>query len=406
MPQSDSTTPETTEGTKTEGMSRRGFLKLSGTAVAGFVIAKVAIARLESVIGPDKASAETVNNIPVGALKLDKAAASEPVAEVPVVWLQAGACTGCAVTVLNTLSPRIQDVLVDKIVPGQHVSLRFHPVVMAAEGKKAMESLDKTVAAGGFVLVVEGGVSTKDNGIYCMVGEDENGNGITMLEHVKQAGSKAMAVIALGTCSAYGGIPAARPNPTGIKTVSEIFDSTGISTPVINVPGCPPNPDWFIGTLFQVLTQGLGSVKVDGHKRPLSYYGSKIHDNCPRRGYFDSGKFALKPGDPHCLYNLGCKGPVTSSDCPIRLWNSGTNWCIGCGHPCVGCVEPSFPDDMGAIFDKASGVKTAGINDAVQWAGIGLGAAALAGVGAHLLGTAASGRLKKDGGEHEEKPKE
>ena len=362
-----------------KGVSRRSFLKVSGGAAVGLWLA-------------------TVVDLP----KLvtgDVRAAAAAVAEIPVIWLQSGSCTGCSVSFLNTLNPRAQDVLVPEVIPGKHVSLRFHPTIMAAEGEKAMEALHDTVEAGGFILVAEGGFSTKDNGVYCVVGEDESGAGITALTHLKEAGAKAMAVISLGTCSAYGGIPAGKPNPTGVKKVTDIFESECIATPVINIPGCPPHPDWFVGTVVQVLTQGLASVEVDEHKRPKAFFSEKIHDNCPRRAYFDRGKFALKPSDPYCLYELGCKGPITSSDCPIRLWNSGTNWCIGCGHPCIGCVEPGFPDEVGAVFERASGVKTAGMHDTVELIGLGLGAAAVAGVGAHLVGSAVAGRLKNGGGE-------
>ncbi len=361
------------------GMSRRRFMQLSGGAMVGLLVARFAGGG-------------------VGPLGARQAMAQAETVEIPVVWLQSGGCTGCSVSFLNTLNPRPQDVLVSEVVPGMHVSLRFHPTVMAAEGEEAMAALNETVEAGGFVLVAEGGFATKDNGIYCQIGETHDGQGITALEHLKTAGRQAMAIINIGTCSAYGGIPAAKPNPTGIKPVGEIMKDEGIATPMINVPGCPPHPDWFVGTVVQVLTLGLEATAadLDEHGRPKAFYGQRIHDNCPRRGYFDAGKFAIKPSDPYCLYELGCKGPVTFSDCPVRLWNSGTNWCVGCGHPCIGCCEPSFPDDMGAVFDKATALKSEGANEAVRWAGIGLGAAAVAGVGAHLLGSAATGRLKEE----------
>ncbi|MDY6833693.1 MAG: hydrogenase small subunit [Chloroflexota bacterium] len=366
-----------TSKSRPRSVSRRNFLKLSGGAAAGLWLA-------------------TVVDLPKLVAADGKTTAAQ-VAEIPVIWLAAGSCTGCSVSFLNTRNPRVQEVIVPEVVPGTHVSLRFHATIMAGEGEKAMEALHDTVAAGGFLLVAEGGFSTKDSGVYCVIGEDESGTGITALTHLKEAGAKAMAVISLGTCSAYGGVPAAEPNPTGIEMVTDIFEQEGITTPVINIPGCPPHPDWFVGTIVQILTRGLDSVEVDEHKRPKTYYGAKIHDNCPRRGYFDRGKFALIPSDPYCLYELGCKGPVTSSDCPIRLWNSGTNWCIGCGHPCIGCVEPGFPDEVGAVFERASGMKSSGLHDVVELVGLGLGAAAVAGIGAHLVGSAAAGRLKKGG---------
>ncbi len=276
------------------------------------------------------------------------------VAEIPVIWLQGGSCTGCSVSVLNSLSTKIQDVLVSQVIPGKHVSLRFHPTVMAAAGDLAMKAMEDTAKKkGGYVLVVEGAISTKDSGIYCEIGE-KNGHGITVLEHLTTLGRDAMAVLALGTCTAYGGIPAAVPNFTGSKGVKAVFDENGIQTPVINLPGCPTHPDWFVGTVASVLIGGLGSVEVDDIGRPTAFYGKLIHDNCPRRGYFDAGQFAKKYSEPYCLFELGCKGPVTHADCPIRLWNSGTNWCVGSNSPCIGCCEPGFPDEVSPLKQVAA----------------------------------------------------
>ena len=268
------------------------------------------------------------------------------VAEVPLLWLQGGGCTGCSVTVLNSLSPKIQEILVNPVVPGKHVSLRYHPTVMAASGDLAIKAIEDTAKnKGGYVLIVEGAIPTKENGIYCEIGE-KDGHGITMLESLTTLGASAMAVIALGTCSSFGGIPAAAPNTTDSKGVQAVFKDHGVGTPVINLPGCPPHPDWFVGTVVSVLIGGLDSVQVDDMGRPTAFYEKLIHDNCPRRGHFDTGKFAKKYSEPYCLFELGCKGPVTHADCPVRLWNSGTNWCVGSNSPCIGCSEPGFPDSV------------------------------------------------------------
>jgi hydrogenase small subunit len=302
-------------------LSRRDFLKLSAGSTAALGLLLFRFPNFERVF-----------------------AAS--VAELPVVWIQGAGCTGCSVSVLNSLSPKIQDVLVNQVIPGKHVSLRVHPTVMAAQGDAVLQAMEDTAKMkGGYVLVVEGAISTKDNGIYCEFGE-RNGHGITILEHLTTLGTDAMAVIAIGACSTFGGIPAAEPNVTGCKGVQAIFTEKGIRTPVINLPGCPPHPDWFVGTVASVLIGGLGSVEVDDIGRPTAFYGKLIHDNCPRRGYFDEGKFAKQYSEPYCLFELGCKGPVTHADCPVRLWNSGTNWCVGSNSPCIGCCEPSFPDGV------------------------------------------------------------
>ena len=180
-------------------------------------------------------------------------------------------------------------------------------------------------------------------GEYCSLGE-RNGALVPIADRAAELGSDALAVIALGTCAAYGGIAAAAPNASQSVSVPELFRSKGINTPLINVPGCPPHPDWFMGTVASVLLMGLPkSEDVDEFGRLKSFYGSLIHENCQRRAYYDEKKFAKKLSDEGCLYELGCKGPLTHADCPNRLWNGGANWCVGCGGMCIGCTQPRLP---------------------------------------------------------------
>jgi hydrogenase small subunit len=313
-----------------QGISRRDFLKLSAGSTAALGLFFLGFPRSSTV----RASPET------------------PTTEVPLIWLAMGACTGCTVSVLNTLSPRIQNILLDEAVPGKHISLRYHATVMAAEGSKAVRALkDIALSRGSYILVVEGALATRDGGIYCQTGED-NGQGIIGREQAISLGKDAAAVLAVGTCAAFGGIPAAAPNPTGCVGVQQLFRDNGIRTPVINISGCPPHPDWFTGTVASILFGGLESVKLDALNRPVDYYGLRIHDNCPRQGYFNLGIFSKKFSDSYCMYQLGCKGPVTYADCPKRLWNSGTNWCIGANSICIGCVNPGFPDASTPFMKK------------------------------------------------------
>ena len=276
------------------------------------------------------------------------------VKELPVIYLQTAACSGCAVTLLNTDSPTIKNVLIDQIVPGVHINLRFHPVIMAGAGEMAIEAMEDTARQkkDSYVLVVDGAVPTATDAVYGAVGE-RDGKPVTMAERVVELAKDALAVIALGTCASFGGIPAARPNPTGCQPVKNILASKGINKPLVNIPGCPPHPDWFVGTVGSILLKGLPTADdLDDLLRPKAFYGKLIHENCPRRAYFDEGKFAKKFGDEGCLYELGCKGPITYADCPLRRWNSGTNWVIGAGAPCNGCTQPEFPDQTAPFYEK------------------------------------------------------
>ncbi len=274
--------------------------------------------------------------------------------EFSVIWLQGAACTGCSVTILNSVSPSIKNVLIDEVIPGKHVNLRFHPNVMAGSGDMVIKVLTDTrqQKKGRYILVVEGAVPMAQDGIYCIIGE-EKGKAVSMVSRLESLASDALAVIAFGTCASFGGIPAAKPNPTQCFSVEEALKTARINTPVVNIPGCPPHPDWFVGTVASVLLFGLPKPEdLDENKRPKAFFGALIHENCPRRSYYNEEKFAKKLSDPGCLYELGCKGPVTYADCPTRLWNNGVNWCIGSGAPCMGCVEPGFPDLVSPLYEK------------------------------------------------------
>lgn len=270
-----------------------------------------------------------------------RSAFASAVQETPVIWLAAGCCSGCSVSLLNALSPRIQDVLLDQVLPGHHVSLNFHPTVMAASGDLAMQAMYDTEEKP-FILVVEGSVMLAEGGAMCEIGE-KNGHAIYGKDHIQRLGNKAKAVIAVGSCASYGGVNKANMNPSGSIGVAEFFKQQGITTPTVTLPGCAVHPDWFIGTLAAVLLSGPEAIKLDKQGRPEMFYKKLIHDNCPLRGHFDAGRFASKFGDEYCLYKLGCKGPVTHANCPEKKFNSGTNWCIENRHPCNGCTEPEYP---------------------------------------------------------------
>jgi hydrogenase small subunit len=278
----------------------------------------------------------------------------ERTVEIPVVWLQGATCTGCSISVLNSVRPSIANVLLDELVPGKHINLRFHMTLMAGSGEPIIELLSETREAfpKSYLLVMEGAIPTADRGLYCMVGE-RGGKPIPLMEHAYELARDAMAVVALGTCASFGGIPAGRPNPTGAMSIPEFMRMRNVETPAIRVPGCPPNPDWFIGTCAYIMLHGLPKPQeLDELGRMKLFYGKLIHDNCPRRGYFDTGRMAHRFGQDGCLYELGCKGYLTFSDCPLRKWNGGINWCIDNGHPCIGCCEPGFPDLMSPLYER------------------------------------------------------
>ena len=274
--------------------------------------------------------------------------------EIPLVWLQGSACSGCVVSLLNSFAPGAASVVLRELTPGKHVSVRFLMTAMAGQGQQVVDILtDETIAKkGGHVLVLEGSVPVGHE-VFCTLGESD-GREVPLSERFADLARSALAVVAVGTCSSFGGIPSGAPNPTGAISAGELLKREGIGVPLVNIPGCPPHPDWIVGSLMAVAMYGLDAVaaQLDELSRPKMYYGKLIHETCPRRADFDANRFARKFGDPGCLYELGCKGPVTYADCPTRMWNSGTNWCVGAGSPCHGCVEPGFPDGLAPLYKK------------------------------------------------------
>ena len=269
--------------------------------------------------------------------------------EIPVVWLQAGGCSGCTVSLANSAFPWLSSILLDQVLPGTHISLLYHPTLMAGAGEGALEVLEG-LPAGGYVLAVEG--SIPENEKFCVVGE-RHGAEVSALAEYRKIAPGAALVLAVGTCSSFGGIAAGKPNPGRFRPLTEINDRYGIRTPVVNVPGCPPHPDWIVTAIVEFLLAGdAAKVALDALRRPLAIYGRLVHEQCPRRAYFDEQKFAKKPGDPECMHELGCKGPITYADCPVRLWNNGRSWCVGAGGPCQGCTQPEFIDQVTPLYQK------------------------------------------------------
>jgi len=302
---------------KQKGVSRRDFMRYCTTLTATMGLSSAFIPKVAEVF-------------------------AAPAQRPPVIWLHFAECTGCSEGLLRTMYPWIDQLLLDVI------SLEYHETVMAAAGHQAEEQLHQAVEkyAGKFICVVEGAIATKFYGGYGKVG------GRTFLEIAKDIIPKAAGTISMGTCAAYGGVQAAAPNPGGYKGVG---DALGITT--VNIPGCPPNPVNFIGTVVNYLL--LGKLPdLDSLGRPLFAYGKTIHDQCPRRAHFENDEFVEEFGSEeaalgYCLYKVGCKGPDTYNNCPVAKFNDGTSWPVEAGHPCIGCSEPDFWDGMTPFFEEA-----------------------------------------------------
>ncbi|MCF7985813.1 MAG: hydrogenase small subunit, partial [Thiohalocapsa sp.] len=303
MADSSAPVPQTLgESLRKNGVSRRGFLK--------FCAATASMMALPPSMAPAIAAA------------LEKARRPS------VIWLSFQECTGCTESLTRSFSPTVENLILDVI------SLDYHHTLQAAAGDAAEHAREQAMHdnEGEYLVVVDGSLPGPNaNPGYSTIA------GFSNLQMLEETIAGAAAIVAVGTCAAFGGLPKADPNPSGAVAVTDIVKDK----PVINVSGCPPVPMVITGVLAQYLT--FGSLpELDEYNRPLAFFGQSIHDRCYRRPFYDKGLFAETFDDEGakkgwCLYRLGCKGPMAYNACATMKWNGGTSWPIEAGHPCLGC---------------------------------------------------------------------
>lgn len=315
------------------------------------------------------------------------AEATELMNRVPVVWIELQDCAGNSEAILRSSTPTVDDLLFDVL------SLEFHHTLQAASGHQAEHQLEDAIHTfkNKYLLFVEGAIPLAQNGIYGTIGA----SGETFEENLKRLSKDAAAVVAVGTCATFGGVPAAAPNPTGAVGVMNIVKGK----PVINIPACPANPANMVGVVLHYVLTGQ-IPELDSLLRPKFAFGYRIHDNCERRAHFDAGEFVEEWGDVgalnnFCLYKVGCKGPMTFNNCSIIRYNEGANWPIGVGRGCIGCSEPDFWDKYAyerPMADANIKAPTGGVEKTVDEFGLGLLTATTIGIGVHAVASAVAGK--------------
>ncbi|MBW9256358.1 MAG: hydrogenase small subunit [Candidatus Thiodiazotropha sp. (ex. Lucinisca nassula)] len=328
------------ESLRQQGVSRRGFLK--------YCAATASMMALPPTMVPAIAQA------------LEKARRPS------VIWLSFQECTGCTESLTRSHSPSVENLIFD------HISLDYHHTLQVASGDAAEAAREAAMHEneGKYIVVVDGSIPLANPGYSSIAG-------ISNLQMLEETVAGAAAVVAVGSCAAFGGLPHANPNPTGAVSVGEIVKDK----PVVNVSGCPPIPTVITGVLAHFLT--FGSLpELDALGRPMVFFGQSIHDRCYRRPFYDKGLFAETFDDEGarkgwCLFRLGCKGPMTYNACATAKWNQGTSWPVESGHGCLGCSEPDFWDAGG--FYNALSIPDSDLTRKTGYvvgAGVALGAAA------------------------------
>ncbi|MES9850280.1 MAG: hydrogenase small subunit [Candidatus Thiodiazotropha sp. L084R] len=328
------------ESLRAQGVSRRGFLKYCAATASLMALPP--------------------SMVPAIAQALEKARRPS------VIWLSFQECTGCTESLTRSHSPSIENLIFD------HISLDYHHTLQVASGDAAEAAREAAMHEneGKYIVVVDGSIPLGNPGFSAIAG-------ISNLQMLEETVAGAAAVVAVGSCAAFGGLPHADPNPTGAVSVGDIVKDK----PVVNVSGCPPIPTVITGVLAHFLTFGA-LPELDELGRPMVFYGQSIHDRCYRRPFYDKGLFAETFDDEGarkgwCLFRLGCKGPMTYNACATTKWNQGTSWPVESGHGCLGCSEPDFWDAGG--FYNALSIPDSDISrnaGYVVGAGVALGAAA------------------------------
>ena len=202
------------------------------------------------------------------------------VKEVHILWISAFlGCDGDSVSATAATLPSIEDVVLGAI-PGLP-KVHLHNAVLAYEvGDDFLKFFHQADAGnlGPFVLVIEGSVPNekiKQEGYWAAMGTDQKtGQPIPSCEWIDRLAPKALAVVAVGTCATYGGIHAMSNNPTGCMGVADYLGwnwKSKAGIPVVNVPGCPIQPDNFMETLLWLLYQLAGlrpMIPLDAQLRP------------------------------------------------------------------------------------------------------------------------------------------
>jgi hydrogenase small subunit len=319
--------------------------------------------------GRQKKMATEMENVPYGR----KTQRPLPVTDVHILWMTAGlSCDGDTISVTAATQPSIEDVLLGAI-PGLPKVHLHNPVLAYEVGDDFMKYFYQAEQGllDPFVLVVEGSIPNekiKAEGYWAAQGNDGiTGQPITTCEWIDRVAPNALAIIAIGTCATYGGIHAMEGNPTGAMGLADYLGwdwKSKAGLPIINVPGCPVQPDNFMETVLYLLYQVAGlapTIPLDKELRPTWLFGKTVHEGCDRAGYYEQGDFATEYGSPKCIVKLGCWGPVVNCNVPKRGWMAGIGGCPNVGGICIGCTMPGFPDKFMPFMDEPPGATVSSV---------------------------------------------
>jgi hydrogenase small subunit len=280
-----------------------------------------------------------------------------------ILWVTSGlSCDGDTVSMTAATNPSLEDLLTG-VLPGMPRVVIYNALLAYETGADFVRAFED--AASGrlnpFLLVLEGSVPNEDingEGHWAAFGVDrETGQPVPTTTWIDRLAPRAEAVLALGTCAAYGGVPAMKNNPTGAMGLRDYLGWNWVSRrglPIVNLPGCPVQPDNITETLLGMILHlgGIGPpIEIDEQGRPVRLFGRTAHESCDRAGLADAGQYSTTHGDGRCLVKLGCRGPVVKCNVPVRGWVNGIGGCPNVGGICMACTMPGFPDKYLPFMD-------------------------------------------------------
>ena len=260
-----------------------------------------------------------------------------------VVWIGSGGCDGCTMSVLGAVSPTLEELLVGDLTDVPSIDL-IHPVLSVESGDGYIRRLEEAACGSldPFLLVVEGSLYDErlaDDGCFSGLGQ-RDGQPIPAGEWIERLAPAAAAVMAIGTCATWGGIPAATGGVTGAMGLGALLGRdfrSSANLPIVNVPGCAPSGDAFIETLAYVFLHlaGLVPLDLDELGQPRWLYSSAT----PLKSQTLSWKTPATPGD--------------TAMCPVpeRGWINRVGGCAATGGACNGCTRADFPDRLLPLVD-------------------------------------------------------
>lgn len=300
-----------------------------------------------------------------------------PFEKVHVFWLAGMSCDGCSIAVLGATMPSVESLMTGSL-PGVPIVYLHHTAVQLEAGDAFMEPIWKAWRGqldAPYVVVYEGSIADErlagTTGYWAAIGEEEDSETgarrqVPSAEWLRRLAPGAAAVMAIGTCATWGGIPAAYGNVTNSMSVSDYLGReyrSVLGVPVVNVPGCSPVGDNFTETVAAVLLflQGVGPLpEFDDLGRPAWLFGETVHRGCLRAGYYEEGTFAKDFGDKECLVEIGCWGPVVNCNITSRGAINHIGGCMNTGGACIGCTMPGFPDKFAPFYKAPPGTFVSG----------------------------------------------